>query len=224
MPAEALRRAYYRLPDSLQRAVLVKRRESAWIAAGIVFIHIPKAAGTSINDALYGQFMGHVRAADIRRCGSPRLKALPSFAVTRNPWDRLVSAYRFATAGRGTGGRIQAGVRDPQQYRIPEFESFQRFVTDWLCHRDPARLDPIFQPQHLYVAGGGSLLVDHLGRLDDLGPTLDFIERHLGSRPSIERSNLSGNSVDYRDFYTPALTRTVAEIYRTDVDLFGYRF
>jgi hypothetical protein len=217
-----LRDKYHLLPDSLRRAILVRRRAPIWLAAKIVFIHVPKAAGTSINQALYDRFMGHVRATDIQRWAPRAIRALPSFAITRNPWERLVSAYRFATRGHGVGG-YQAGVWRPQQYRIPEFESFETFVKDWLAELDVAALDPIFQPQHLFICDENRrVLVDHVGQLEDLGPTFEFIRDHTGSPPSLERSNLSGVPVDYEQFYTPELTRVVARIYREDIELFGY--
>lgn len=219
------RSAYYHLPESFQRAVLVRRRQPIWIRAGIVFIHVPKAAGTSVNQALYGQFMGHVHASDIQRWGSARLNALPSVAITRNPWDRLVSAYRFAKLGRGIGGKVQAGVRNPRQYQVPAFANFDSFVTQWLAQRDVARLDGIFQPQWPFVCNeDGRTLVDHLGRIEDLPPTLEFIRAASGSAVQLEWSNRSGDANDYRDFYTPDLARLVGQIYRRDVELFGYEF
>jgi hypothetical protein len=217
-------RAYEQLPEGLRRAVLVKRREPIWIARGIVFIHIPKAAGTSINQALFGRFMGHLRASDITRTGSPALRATPRFAVTRNPWDRLLSAYRFARRGLGVG-ELVAGIANPAQYQTPAFENFERFITEWLATRRVDLLDGVFRRQGLYVCdSGGSLLVDHLGTLDDLRPTYDFIESIVGPIERIGRTNKSGDEVDYREFYTPRTAAIVGEIYRQDVEAFGYSF
>lgn len=224
MLIDPLKELYYRLPQGLQRAVLVKRRERIWIDAGILFIHVPKAAGTSINLALYGRFIGHVRASDVARWGSARLKSLPSFAVTRNPWDRLVSAYRFARRLRTKDWKSDARVPRAVRSQVPEFESFASFVTDWLAHRDVRSLNQIFQPQSLFVCDpGGKVLVDHVGRLDDLAPTVDFLHR-LGIAPAIEQTNLSGEPVDYRSYYTPELAALVGRIYAEDVGIFGYDF
>jgi len=226
MAADLLRNLYYQLPARLQSAILVKRRSSIWLRAGIVFVHIPKAAGTSINHALYGRFMGHVHASDVECWASAKVKSLPSFAVTRNPWDRLVSAYRFARLGRGIGGKVQAGVLRPEQYRTAEFETFERFVRDWLAPRDVERLDGIFQPQWPFVCApnGNLVVVDHLGRVEDLDPTLEFIRASTGASIELHRSNRSGESADYRGFYTPELADLVARIYRRDVELFSYAF
>lgn len=225
MLIDRVRSAYYHLPDGFQRAVLVRRRSAIWLNAGIIFVHIPKAAGTSINDALYGRFMGHVRASDIQRWGSQQLRSLPSFAVTRNPWDRLVSAYRFIKRGSGVGGENSGRVWRAEQYRIPEFESFERFVNKWLAPRDLASLDRAFHPQHIYVCDEhGKIIVDHVGRLEDMGPTYEFLHEKLPGLPPIGRSNRSGSPVDYRSFYTARLVDKVGSIYSEDVRLFGYTF
>jgi hypothetical protein len=219
-----LRDCYNLLPRALRMAALVKRREHIWIERGILFIHVPKAAGTSINQALYGRFMGHPRASDVERWGSARLRTLPRLAVVRNPWDRLVSAYRFARRGSGIGG-IVAGIRNPEQYCAPEFDSFERFVREWLAPRDIVTLDGVFQPQRLYVCDRtGRPLVDHLGSLEDLRSTFSFIERTIGGRIQIPQSNRSGGRIDYRELYTDETRALVGKIYREDVELFGYDF
>ncbi len=214
-----------RLPAGLRRALLVRRRAGYWLEAGVVFIHVPKAAGTSFNEALYGRFIGHPRALDIERWAAPAVRALPRFGVTRNPWDRLVSAWRFARRGAGEGETYRAGMWRPERYRVPEFDSFDRFVKEWLARRDVSRLDGVFQPQSMFLCGPDLVpLVDQVGRFEDLGPTLDFVERHTGRRPAIARANRSGEGVDHRQFYTPELVRIVGEIYRSDIEAFGHDF
>lgn len=207
----ALRSLYYRLPESLQRAILVRRRQAEWLRAGIVFIHVPKTAGTTINEALFGHFMGHVRASDIERWGSRAVKPLPRFAVVRNPWDRVVSAYRFE---KGWGG---AGV--------PEFNTFESFLTRWLEPRDRCKLNYVHQPQCQFVCdASGKSLVDHVGRFENLDATVAYLRTAVPDLPPIGHSNPSGAPVDYRQFYTKALADLVGRIYADDVRLFGYRF
>ncbi len=221
---QVLRDVYRRLPEGLRRAILVKRRERLWIATGVLFIHVPKAAGTSISQALYGRFMGHMRAADVERWGSAQVRVLPRFAVVRNPWDRLVSAYRFAKRGSGIGG-IVAGIRNPEQYRVPEFENFERFVREWLAPRDVRKLDGVFQPQWPFVCQANKqVMVDHVGRFEKLEQTHAFLEATLRRKLRFHRQNLSGPEIDYRSLYTPALAAAVRDIYSEDVEMFGYEF
>lgn len=222
---ELLQRLNSHLPGGLQRALLIRRRARLWLGAGIVFVHVPKAAGTSINEALYGRFMGHPRAAEIRRWAPAAVNALPSFSVTRNPWDRLVSAWRFARAGAGVGETYRAGMKRPEQYRVPEFDTFERFVKEWLVPRDVTRIDGVFQPQWLFLCDRErNLLVDHVGRVEDLAPTLAFIRENTGRAVDLAQANRSGEAVDFRAFYTPELTKLIGNIYAADIDLFGYRF
>jgi len=221
---DSLRDKYKMLPQSLRFAVLARQRAPLWREAGIVFIHVPKAAGTSINLALYGHWMGHTRARDIQRWAPADVKKLPSFAVTRNPWDRLISAYRFAVRGRGMGGEFEATPWRPERYRIPQFGTFERFVREWLVKKH-IWLDPIFQPQSSWICDPrGKIIVDHVGRLEDFQPTLTFLEQHLGAVPDIPEGNRSGEAVDYKSYYTPELARLVGQIYAQDAERFGYAF
>jgi hypothetical protein len=68
------------------------------------------------------------------------------------------------------------------------------------------------------------LLVDHLGRVEDMRPTYRFIERTIGEMPALPRTNRSGPRLDYRKMYTPEMAVLVGEIYRDDVAQFGYDY
>lgn len=223
--AATLRGAYYRLPSGVQDAILVWRRTPLWLRAGIVFIHIPKAAGTSFSSALYGGFLGHVPASSIERWASKAVRALPSFAITRNPWDRAVSAFRYGRRLHMVDWKANPSVPRYVRQQVPNFDDFGDFVREWLQHQQPEKLNPIFQPQWSYVCDrSGKVLVDHLGRVEDLAPTYDFLEAHLSAPLRIGQSNESGERIDYRSFYTAELAEAVGRIYADDIRRFGYSF
>jgi chondroitin 4-sulfotransferase 11 len=211
--------------SAMERVLLVKRRGPLWLRTGLVFVHVPKAAGTSISDALYGRFTGHVRALDVVRWGSFAVRSLPRVAVVRNPWARLVSAYRFVKRGAGIGGPHAGRVWHPEQYRVPEFETFERFVNDWLAGRDLRKLDISFHPQSDFVCNErGQVIVHHLGRFENLDETHAYLRATVARLPAIGDSNRSGEAVDYRTFYTPDLVDLVGQIYADDIRLLGYSF
>lgn len=217
-------RGKYFRGTALDRALIVTRRAHLWARRGIVFIHVPKAAGTSISEALYGRFMGHVRATDVLRWAPRSVRSLPRVAVVRNPWARLVSAYRFVRRGAGIGGPHAGRVWHAEQYQTPEFSTFGSFVN-WLSSQNVRKLDQAFRPQILFVCdSNGDVIVDHLGRVESLEATHRFLEEHVRSLPPFSRSNRSGDPVDYRSFYTPELIEQVGRIYADDVRVFGYDF
>jgi len=220
-----LRGVNRRLPEELRHNLLVRRRASLFRQAGVVFIHIPKAAGSSVNQALYGQFMGHYTVQNFIRSASSDVKALPRFAITRNPWSRTLSAYRFARAGRGFGGAVTAGIKNAEQYDIPEFKSFERFIIEWLDHQDIDQLDGIFRSQVSYITKKRKkLAVDHLGRMEDLQPTANWLFETLHREIKFPHGNRSGKQLDFRGFYSPQTAAIIARIYSEDIEAFGYNF
>ena len=212
------------LPESVHRAQLALRRAARMQAAGVIFIHIPKNAGVSVNQALHGRFMGHYTARDVARY-CPRLWAeLPSFALTRNPWARCLSAYRFAT--QRTRAPDAARIARPGRYRGREFESFGRFVRDWLPAEPLAHRDQVFRAQSGFVCDpGGCIMVDHLGRVEDMPGIAAWLHRTLGHPVRIGHANRSADSGrDYRQAYDDESAEIVARLYAEDIARFGYSF
>ncbi|OJS99855.1 hypothetical protein BEE62_06990 [Marinobacter nauticus] len=120
------------------------------------------------------------------------------------------------------------GVHKPNQYRIPEFESFERFVCEWLPQQQIEKLDYIFRPQWMFVCDGqGEVMVDHLGRIEEMNATAGILADKLGQKISIknENSTRSSRQSDFREAYTrPEMIDIVRSVYGRDIDLFKYSF
>ncbi|QDS87227.1 Sulfotransferase family protein [Rosistilla ulvae] len=169
--------------------------------------------------------MGHYTIQQVHRIASSKTRSLPSFSLTRNPWARLFSAYRFAIAGRGTGGTVTAGIRHPKRYQKKEFGTFDSFIFDWLRKRNINKLDGVFRLQSNYVCDNkGRVMVDHLGRLEDLDTTYIWLAKYLGASLEFPHSNRSGTEVNYREHYNSETARIVGDIYAEDVERFRYKF
>ena len=222
---ETVRTAESSLPSELRTRILVVRRASLWRKTGIIFVHVPKAAGTSVNEALYGRFMGHITAQQAQKFAPKTFNLLPSFAIVRNPWARLVSAYRFAKAGAGQGKGLIAGIHNAVQYQIPEFENFPTFVEEWLKYQRIETLDFVFRPQLPFIADrNGEVLVDFVGRMENLASSEHFVTTHTKKQINIGHSNKSGDMQDFRTYYSPDLVKSVGKIYSEDIRILNYAF
>jgi hypothetical protein len=149
------------LPPGRGRRERIDRIE----AAGLLFIHIPKAAGMSVSQALYGTQVKHLSIRLGRRMGGGRLAGLPSFAVLRDPAARFLSAYRYGLAGGSASNEVAEAFRSL-------YQSF-RSIDDALDHveqaRSPYAVDHIYRQQSWYVAdAAGRVAVDRLLTLDDI--------------------------------------------------------
>lgn len=113
------------------------------IRRGLGFIHIPKAAGTSISRAIYGTRTGHFTIEEFNRYRSNKLEDIPLFSVIREPISRIVSSYNYAINSGGTDGTI----RRDSAYSSAEFSDFNEFCVNWLAKQDMQRIDRIFWPQ-----------------------------------------------------------------------------
>ncbi len=206
------------LNDVKHRLNLYRRRRY-WHAQKAIFIHVPKVAGTSINHAVYGRTLGHYSALEIRRAFPRLYQDAFTFAFVRDPWERVYSAYCFAKKGQTES----MGIHNPEQYQIPEFETFESFVFDWLDKKNIADLDFVFQPQHAFVCDSdGQVMVDFLGRLENIDTDMQEVAKLLGRPISVNTKNSSGSKQRLKSQISPAIREKIAGIYRQDIEIFGY--
>lgn len=203
--------------ENIYKKICVSRYKKA----GLVFIHIPRAAGSSIAKATVGQRAGHFTAKEIKdELGEEKFNTLFKFSVVRNPYDRLVSSYHYAKQGGGEHGGIE---RNPI-YASPTFETFERFVLEWLIDQDLHKLDYVFRPQNTFIYHGDRLLVDFVGRVEEMGDVEQKLSDVLEKKIVIGNRNKSKRNRDFKKYYTDDIYEAVTEIYKKDIELFNYTF
>ena len=117
-------------------------------------------------------------------------------------------------------------MRNPSQYQIPEFESFERFVIEWLLCRDITQLDRIFQPQYQFVTDdNGKSVVDFVGNFESINADIAIVEKRLGRAIALPRVNVTSKTPGYVSAYkSQELIDLVAQIYQKDIHMFNYEF
>jgi hypothetical protein len=151
---------------------------------------------------------GHISLSQVRPfLGEEKFGGYLKFAFVRNPFDRFVSYCAFVTREDG------AFLRRPRE--VMRYFLFQDRPLDHL----------LFQPQHTLVTDeDGRLLADVIGRVEDMQTSYDEICARIGIPGAIlDRVNSSEHGT-FRDYYDAELIEGVADVYRRDLELFGYSF
>jgi hypothetical protein len=181
-----------------------------------IFFHVPKTGGLSVSEALFGNHAaGHLDVRTARLIfGAWRVRTYFKFTFVRNPWDRLVSAYFYLRRGHPIS-KIAAIVADS-----PDFTEFVKTRL-----RDPlVAADVHLRPQSSFLLDdGGRLTVDFLGRFESLERDFSTVARRLCLERTLPHRNTSAHP-DFRRCYDEESRAIVADFYRRDIELFGYRF
>lgn len=131
--------------------------------AKVVFIHIGKNAGTSINSILYRRNPGHFPAR-FYACSVPEIfHECESFAVLRNPVERFKSAARMFLQN----GTESVSI-DPYFAAIAKKMKSAGDILHWVCdnYENPFDVDTTFRSQDWYVSGRNGVIVDRLFSLE----------------------------------------------------------
>lgn len=196
------------------------------LAKDVIFIHVPKAAGTSIKTALYsGHGGGHRRIAEYYGYDPVRAAASFKFGFVRNPWSRLLSAYNFLMEGTRKSGRDR---RFAAAYLAGRGD-FTAFVTalETPAYRRAVLSYDHFQPQRYWIClpRQAAPALDFMGRYESYAADLEQLNARLGLPldPGI-RARAAGQKIDYREAYTQKTRQIVADLYAGDIAALGYDF
>jgi hypothetical protein len=187
---------------------------------GVGFVHVPKAAGTSISRALYGRSIGHDPAWLYSRAEPQLWKSIFTFSVVRDPVDRAISAFHFLR----TGGTAIVPVERPDDYRALAFQSFETFTEEWLLPRADKllRYDYSLWPQNYFLTDREDrLLVNHVSKLDEL----DSLESLLTAKGFVDSPIARINASDRTSASVEPSARVraiIEKVYREDYELFGF--
>jgi|APGre2960657423_1045063.scaffolds.fasta_scaffold43219_3 hypothetical protein len=178
----------------------------------ITFIHIPKTAGVSINR--YLRLQNEITYISNAHAFSSEIEnpAPITFTVVRNPWDRVVSMYVFIK------------LHIPQIIFIQLYtpvlipKDFNDFVLNIMKISNFGG-KKISTPQVRWIEPG----VTHLLRFENLEKDFKTIQdifqcyEPLGMLNKIEHDH-------YRTYYNDETQQVIAEMFKEDIEAFGYEF
>ena len=156
----------------------------------ILFIHIPKAAGTSICMALYGMpTLGHQKIRDWHSWFPRSSRRITTFSVMRDPVERFVSAFHFLKKGGITpedevfGKEVLGSFRDPDELaEAMRKEEFQKRIVSQIH----------FIPQVEFLMDNeGGISIDHLLPMERMDLVEGYLSRALDREVTIPRLNNS---------------------------------
>lgn len=184
-----------------------------------IFVHITKAAGTSLALSVFGKLPYHYTARQYRVIfGRKRFNAFYKFTFVRNPWDRLYSAYSYLK-----GGGWNAEDAQWAQDNLSEFDNFNDFVLNWLT---PERLYSHIHlwPQLDFICDDRKRpIIDELFYFESIEDGFQAISRRIGVENELSHTNAS-KRVGYRDVYSKEAIDKVALLYAEDIHCLGYEF
>ena len=152
---------------------------------GVQFIHVPKAAGTSIASAIYSRVIPHHSAEYYHCINSDRFNETFSFAVVRDPIERLKSSFRFLISG---GTETVKVTKSFQYKRFQKEQDINYFVKEWLIYQKT--LDFTLMPQSDFICSKkGDLLVTKIFDLSDIESLSKLLSKKVGKEVYIPKVN-----------------------------------
>ena len=141
-----------------------------------------------------------------------------TFSFVRNPYDRLYSSYKFLQ----TGGMNEHDKVAFQKY-LSKFSDFEDFVLNGLNNEIIYEIIH-FVPQSEFICNkNGEILVDFVGRFENLNDDLNSISRKIKKELALEHHNKNFKK-DYKKIYNQEMKTKVYEVYKKDFVLFNYNF
>ena len=177
----------------------------------LLFIHIARTGGSSIENLLMGADWGridmatkHMSASQARRhYGEEIWSSYVKFTIVRNPWDRLVSmwATRWWDA-------------DPAACEQGDMIAFTKQLRP---HRNET-----YQSLHYHDILDEEL--DYVLRYENLQDNVSEMLRRCGIGGVVLPLTSVTSRGHYSNYYTPEAADLVGSMFRRDIEQYGYRF
>mgnify|MGYP000468094886 CR=1 FL=1 len=184
-----------------------------------VFIHVPKAAGTSVRRTLGAPERGrrHLPWYVYYSASPERFNRYFKFAVVREPAERILSGYLYLR--EGGNGREDLDIAE----YVRSFDSFYSFVVSGLA-ASPVLHHPLFRSQASYLCDWrGDIQVDFLGRCETISEDFKILSKRIPAMRPLSVSNRSSDTVGSLDRLGTKERKVLLDLYHVDYEVLGYR-
>ncbi|WP_299677742.1 sulfotransferase family 2 domain-containing protein [uncultured Roseobacter sp.] len=190
--------------------------EDVYLGRGLILIHIPKNAGTSVEDAIYNYRVRHRTWRDIRDSCPRAWASLPKIAILRDPVDRFLSAFDYLKSG----GRNEADRRFAA--RVIAQRSIEEFVDRFASRagfRHTAMRYFHFRPQSDFICDAEQVMVEHMIPFPKMA---DGLVKFAGVAPgALAHANRTTGHRTRKSDLSPDTLDVMTRFYAQDAALFA---
>jgi len=143
------------------------------------------------------------------------------FAFVRNPWDRLVSIYNFLNSED-----INEQDKKWVENNLKKYKNFNEFIKNWLNRKNVLTYHYFFPQFEFMCVEGIKPVVDFIGYFENFEEDAKFIADKINIHIQLENFKMAQNKekIEYTRYYTDETAKIVADVYREDIEIFGYEF
>ena len=189
---------------------------------GCIFIHIPKCAGNAVQKSLFGEVVFGHQTIRQYQVALPKVTYQNAwkFTIVRDPFERVVSAWRFLKAGG-----LHKHDADYFAENLSRYASFDHFVNDWLVYQDLDQCGCVhFKTQMHYIRDfRGRVAMDYMVKLSDLNDEYHHIRKRLGGDELVVHNEAKDMEIKHATYLKNQETcKNIAKIYAEDIEVLGY--
>ena len=208
-----------------------------------ILVHIQRCGGTSMEEAIVGYNLWdseehcrekHLLASQAKALYADYWDDYFKFSFVRNPWDRMVS---MAKSYPGTWNvKLDKSQKPAKLLSDDGFKGYKhRFGYPLTIERDRRfyRKANLTSDRHTEKAVYLNLLdedLNFIGRFENLEEDFAYVAKTIGldslELPEVitERKNHKAGGFHYSEYYTQETKENVADLYKKDIEHFGYQF
>jgi len=197
-----------------------------------IFIHTPKCGGMSMskvcrdNGILIDPVNQDPKGINERRESNVYTSIEKeegidfSFSFVRNPFDRLVSAWKCRWVS----------CKKINNKPVNMFNNFNHFVRDLVLKESDwgffrwSHTMPFADPRQKLFDSDGKKILDFIGKLENYEEDFKFVCKTIGlNQQSLPHRNKTKHK-HYSDYYDSSTKKIAEEFYAKDIEYFGYEF
>ena len=183
----------------------------------LIFIHINKTAGTSFSKTLKRPRVYHFTLQDaISKLGADKVKKCITFAVVRNPWDKVLSHYYWLIK------------EDKHNFKSKHFLPFNEWVKktygSTIINKTWVKKPIMYAQQIQWIIDfENEIAVNEILRFEDLATSIQDFKDKYDLTFDIPHLN-STKKKNYKSYYNEESKEIIQSYFADDIKRFGYKF
>jgi chondroitin 4-sulfotransferase 11 len=181
------------------------------------FIHIPKTGGSSLSK-IFKEYPHITTTEHIHG-----IKQKPegfTFAISRNPYNRTLSAYNYLSTGGDQSPNDMTYKNNLFPYMSDNIIDFHFFVENMLENLSSGQVHLL--PMTSFISSGTNVLIDIYFKLEELNDNWERIKNIIKVNKNLIKTNTSKKIKDKEEWLTPEIKDKIYQIYKTDFINFEY--